>query len=184
MTVSIRAAGAADAGALADLAAATFALACPPHTSAHAIASFLRDVLAERNFDEYLADPNRVLLVAVAEAEDVAENETTMVGYTMLVFGEPTDADADAAVGIRPTVELSKFYLRAESHGRGAAGTLMAATLDAARGRGAAGTWLGVNQLNARAVRFYEKNGFTVVGAKRFLVGGAFENDFVLERAL
>lgn len=176
MTVTIRVAGPADAAALAGLAAATFALACPPHTTAAAIASFLRDVLAERNFDEYLADPNRVLLVA--------EDETAMVGYTMLVFGEPTDTDAYAAVGIRPTAELSKFYVLAESHGRGAAAALMAATLDAARGRGAAGTWLGVNQLNARAVRFYEKNGFTVVGAKRFLVGGVFENDFVLERAL
>ncbi|MEO6199889.1 MAG: GNAT family N-acetyltransferase [Cryobacterium sp.] len=179
MTVSIRAAGAADAVALADLAAATFALACPPHTTADAIAAFLRDVLAERNFDGYLADSDRILLVAEDD-----EDETAMVGYTMLVFGEPTDADATAVVAARPTVELSKFYVRAESHGRGTAATLMAATLDAARAGGAAGTWLGVNQLNARAVRFYEKNGFAVVGEKRFLVGGVYENDFVLERAL
>jgi len=176
MTVTIRVAGPADALALAELAAATFALACPPHTTAAAVAEFLRDVLAEPNFDEYLSSPDRLVLVA--------EDEHAMVGYTMLVFGEPTDTDAYAAVGIRPTVELSKFYVLAESHGRGAAAALMAATLEMARGRGAAGTWLGVNQLNARAIRFYEKNGFVRVGAKRFLVGGVYENDFVLERAL
>lgn len=176
MTVTIRVAGGADAAALAELAAATFALACPPHTTAAAIADFLRDVLAERNFDDYLADPDRVVLVA--------EDGAVMIGYTMLVFGEPTDTDAYAAVGIRPTVELSKFYLLAESHGRGAAAPLMTATLDAARERGAAGTWLGVNQLNARAIRFYEKSGFRIVGRKRFLVGGVYENDFVLELAL
>lgn len=175
MTVTIRVAGAADAAALADLAAVTFPLACPPHTTAAAIDEFLRDVLSERNFEEYLADPDRVVLVV--------EDGGMLLGYTMLVFGEPTDADADAAVGIRPTVELSKFYLRPEAHGGGAAATLMGATLDAARGRRAAGVWLGVNQLNARAIRFYEKHGFRVVGQKRFLVGGEYESDFVLERA-
>jgi len=176
MTVTIRVAGAADAAPLADLAAATFALACPPHTTAAAIAEFLRNVLAERNFDEYLADPDRVLLVA--------EEESVMVGYAMLIFGDPADADASAAATIRPTVELSKFYLRAETHGRGAAAALMDATVHAARGHGAAGMWLGVNQLNARAIRFYEKNGLAIVGQKRFLVGAEYENDFVLERAI
>jgi ribosomal protein S18 acetylase RimI-like enzyme len=42
--------------------------------------------------------------------------------------------------------------------------------------------WLGVNQLNARANRFYEKNGFAIVGEKKFLVGGKAEDDFVRER--
>ena len=174
--IEIRPATATDAAALAELAAATFALACPPHTSAESIAVFLRDVLAEGNFDAYLADPDRLILVA--------EDAGVMLGYTMLVFADPTDADVLAAIGIRPTAELSKCYLRAETHGRGVAAALMTATLDAARARGAAGSWLGVNQENARAIRFYEKNGFVTVGEKRFLVGGRYEDDFVLERAL
>ncbi|TFC58833.1 GNAT family N-acetyltransferase [Cryobacterium sp. TMT2-15-1] len=170
---------ATDAAALAELAVATFALACPPHTSAEAIAAFLRDVLAEGNFDAYLADPDRLILVA-----EVAGEAGVMLGYTMLVFAEPADDDARAAATIRPTAELSKCYLRAETHGRGVAAALMNATLDAARARGAAGSWLGVNQENARAIRFYEKNGFVTVGEKRFLVGERYEDDFVLERAL
>ena len=174
--IEIRTATATDAAALAELAAATFALACPPHTTAEAITAFLRDVLAERNFDAYLADPDRLILVA--------EEAGVMLGYTMLVFAEPADADARAAARLRPTAELSKCYLRAETHGRGVAAALMTATLDAARARGAAGSWLGVNQENARAIRFYEKNGFVTVGEKRFLVGERYEDDFVLERAL
>ncbi|WP_104100767.1 GNAT family N-acetyltransferase [Cryobacterium sp. M96] len=177
--IEIRTATATDAAALAELAVATFALACPPHTSAEAIAAFLRDVLAEGNFDAYLADPDRLILVA-----EVAGEAGVMLGYTMLVFAEPADDDARAAATIRPTAELSKCYLRAETHGRGVAAALMNATLDAARARGAAGSWLGVNQENARAIRFYEKNGFVTVGEKRFLVGERYEDDFVLERAL
>ncbi|MFC6354554.1 GNAT family N-acetyltransferase [Luethyella okanaganae] len=165
-----------DAAVLADLAAATFALACPPHTTAEAVAEFLRDVLSERNFAEYLADPAKQILIAESDGE--------AVGYTMLVFGEPGDPDVAAAVGIRPTVELSKCYVRAGSHGHGAAAELMAKTLEVARAGGASGAWLGVNEENGRAIRFYEKNGFAKVGRKRFLVGGRLEDDFVLERAL
>ncbi|MET0480415.1 MAG: GNAT family N-acetyltransferase, partial [Mycetocola sp.] len=61
---------------------------------------------------------------------------------------------------------------------------LMQATLDAARGTGAAGIWLGVNQENARAVRFYEKSGFAIVGEKTFHLGPELHTDFVMERAL
>ena len=88
------------------------------------------------------------------------------------------------SIRIRPTAELSKCYVRAEAHGSGTAAALMAATLDAARERGAAGSWLGVNQENVRALRFYGKNGFEQVGIKRFLVGERYEDDYVLERAL
>ncbi|WP_233199669.1 GNAT family N-acetyltransferase [Cryobacterium sp. N22] len=175
--VRIRPARPDEAAALAELAAATFALACPPHTSADAVAAFIRDVLAPANFEAFLADPDRLLLVAETTAG-------TLTGYTMLVFGEPHDADAAAAIRIRPTAELSKCYVLAEAHGSGTAAALMAATLEAARERGAAGSWLGVNQENVRALRFYGKHGFERVGLKRFLVGERYEDDYVLERAL
>ena len=53
-----------------------------------------------------------------------------------------------------------------------------------ARARGAAGVWLGVNEENARANRFYQKQGFALVGRKRFLVGDRWEDDFVREHVL
>ena len=176
-TVRVRPARTDEAAALAELAAATFALACPPHTTADAIAAFLRDVLAEANFEAFLADPNKLLLVAEGDAG-------ALTGYTMLVFGEPHDADAAAAIRVRPTAELSKCYVRAEAHGTGTAAALMAATLDAARARGAAGSWLGVNEENERALRFYGKAGFLRVGVKHFQVGDRLEDDYVLERPL
>jgi ribosomal protein S18 acetylase RimI-like enzyme len=60
----------------------------------------------------------------------------------------------------------------------------MDTSLGAARERGSQGAWLGVNQLNERAQRFYGKSGFTRVGTKRFLVGESYEDDYVFERAL
>ena len=102
----------------------------------------------------------------------------------MLVFGEPSDADVAGAITIRPTTELSKIYVRPLAHGAGVSHRLMTATLSAAGARGAAGAWLGVNQLNERAQRFYVKSGFERVGTKRFLVGDRFEDDYVYERSL
>ena len=165
-----------DAAALAILAAATFPLACPPDAKPEAVADFIARHLTESNFDAYLADPARQLFIA--------ERGGVPSGYTMLVHGEPTDPDVVAAITARPTVELSKFYLLASSHGTGLAMALMTATLEAARAHGAAGVWLGVNNQNAKANRFYEKNGFVVVGTKKFLVGERWEDDFVRELVL
>ena len=49
---------------------------------------------------------------------------------------------------------------------------------------GARSVWLGVNQRNERANRFYEKQGFAIVGTKRFLVGSRWFEDFVRELVL
>ncbi|TXK18514.1 N-acetyltransferase [Homoserinibacter sp. GY 40078] len=166
----------ADVAALARLAAVTFPLACPPHTTDESKAAFIATHLSETSFAGYVADPARDVLVADQDGE--------LAGYVMLVAGDPADADVAAAVRIRPTVELSKCYVHPDSHGGGVASELMGAALERASARSASGIWLGVNQLNARAQRFYGKHGFTRVGVKRFLVGESYEDDFVYERAL
>lgn len=176
MGIVVRSAVAADAPVLAEVAAATFALACPPGMARERIDAFISDVLSEQQFDAYLADAKRHLLLA--------EKCGQAVGYTMLVAGEPADPDVQAAVTLRPTVELSKIYVLPEAHGTGAAWELMSRSLGWAAESGAAGMWLGVNQQNDRAQRFYGKSGFTVVGTKRFLVGDTYENDYVMERPL
>jgi diamine N-acetyltransferase len=128
------------------------------------------------SFDGYLADPERALFVAERDGE--------LLGYTMLVMGEPGDPDVAAAITARPTAELSKVYVHPEAHGAGLAAELVAVTVAEASARGAAAVWLGVNNENARANRFYEKSGFSKVGTKRFLVGDRYEDDFVRERVL
>lgn len=171
MPFAIRPAVAADAPALAAVAAVTFPLACPPHTTEEAKADFIATHLSEASFDSYLADPARDLFVA--------EEDGRALGYTMLVAGDPADPDVAAAITTRPTAELSKVYVLPDAHGGGVASALVAASVEAARARGAAAVWLGVNQENGRANRFYEKSGFARVGTKRFLVGGRYEDDYV-----
>lgn len=161
--------------ALAQLAALTFPLACPPGSTAADQQAFIAQHLAEASFERYLADEARDVLV-------VGDPGGPLAGYAMLVAGEPADPDVRAVVTDRPAAELSKMYAHPDHHGTGVAAALMAAALDAARRRGAAVVWLGVNQLNARAQAFYARSGFERAGTKHFVVGSRTEDDYILTR--
>ena len=175
---------------LARLAAATFPLACPPGSTRADQDAFIDAHLSPACFEAYLRDPARMILIATVPTVGsgatgtAASADGDLVGYTMLVTGEPVDAEVRAALTLRPTVELSKCYVLPGHHGLGVAPMLMAASIDAAGRTAAAGMWLGVNQLNARAQAFYDRSGFTRVGVKHFQVGDRLEDDYVLERAL
>ena len=172
----IRPAVIADADALSAVAAATFKLACPPDMTEEAIAAFVAEHLTPDSFAGYLTDPERALLIAEEGGEPL--------GYTMLVFGEPYAEDVRAVVPQRPAAELSKIYVLPEAAGTGLAGGLMEASVAIARNRGAAVLWLGTNQQNQRAQRFYAKSGFAHVGTRRFWVGDHWEDDDVFALTL
>jgi ribosomal protein S18 acetylase RimI-like enzyme len=93
-------------------------------------------------------------------------------------------ADVQRAVGIRPAAELSKLYLMPDYQGSGVAAALMEAALATAAEWGVRCVWLGVNQENQRAQRFYVKSGFNVNGTRTFQVGARRENDYVMVREL
>jgi len=174
MTHLIRKATADDAGPLAELAVVTFPLACPPESRPEDIAAHLANTLGEANFRDYLADPEVTVLVLDADG--------ALRGYSLLV-GRPTqDPDVAAVLRTSPATELSKCYVHPDHHGLGAAAELMQASIAAASAAGANGLWLGVNNQNARAIRFYEKSGFRKVGTKSFRLGNTVEHDFVMER--
>jgi GNAT superfamily N-acetyltransferase len=143
---------------------------------AESVQKFIDANLTAERFEEYTADPGRAVLIA--------EDGDAAVGYVMLVHGEPYDADVRAVLRHLPTTELSKIYVLPSGHGGGIARALLAAALDVARDIGAAGMWLGTNQSNERAQRFYLKSGFEQVGTKRFWVGDHYEDDYVFELVL
>lgn len=167
----------ADLAELADVAARTFPLACPPTVPAGDITAFIGAHLSRAHFAGYLADPARIVLVA--------KDRARITGYAVLVAGTGYDdtvrqAAAEGLVVSHPATELSKLYVLADQHGSGTAPLLM----DSARRRAAAAgskcLWLGVNQQNLRAQRFYLKQGFAVAGTRRFQLGAHFEHDYVM----
>ena len=160
----IRIAAADSVGELAAVAARTFPLACPPSVAPEDIAAFVEANLSELRFIEYLADPQRLILTA--------NQDDRIVGYAMLIRGGGGD----------DRVELSKMYVLPAQHGYGVSTLLMNAALAAAADWGADYVWLGVNQENQRAQRFYRKSGFTVNDTRTFHVGAGIEHDYVMVR--
>ncbi|MCW1959335.1 MAG: GNAT family N-acetyltransferase [Mycobacterium sp.] len=166
MEISVTPAAVGDVAELAVVAAATFPLACPDSVAAEDIAAFVATHLSEARFAEYLAAPERVVLAA--------REEGRIIGYAMLIRGT---GDGDG-------VELSKIYVLPSHHSAGAAAALLRSGIDWASGTGAARLWLGVNQRNARAQRFYRKQGFEFTGTRTFRLGGHIEHDYVMARPL
>jgi ribosomal protein S18 acetylase RimI-like enzyme len=154
-----------DTAELAAVAARTFPLACPPSVAPENVASFIDAHLSDARFAEYLADPQRIILAA--------KQDDRIVGYAMLIRGVEDDR-----------VELSKIYVLPEQHGSGVARALMDTALAAAAEWGAASVWLGVNQKNERAQRFYGKSGFVVAGTRKFQLGPHTEHDYVMVRPM
>lgn len=131
--------------------------------AAENVAAFVDANLTAARFAEYLADPQRAILTAT--------QHDRIVGYAMLI------RDGD-------TAELSKMYVTPEHHGTGVATALMDLALTTAGEWKVGRVWLGVNQANERAQRFYAKSGFQVSGTRTFQVGAGREDDFVMTRPL
>jgi diamine N-acetyltransferase len=122
---------------------------------------------------------------ALADAQTrvfVAEDGTAApVGYAYLratAGGAPDGVD-----GARPW-EVLRFYVDAAWHGRGVAAALMAACEDEARRRGADVLWLQAWQRAERALAFYRRRGFDVVGTATFPFGDRADDDYIMARPI
>lgn len=117
-----------------------------------------------------LSDEGSLVLIVRADG--------TPAGYTRLRFG-----DAPACVrGVR-SMELARFYVDLPWIGHGVGAALMKMALDAASTRACDVVWLDVWERNPRAIRFYSKWGFEVVGEQKFLLGTDVQNDLLMARA-
>lgn len=81
-------------------------------------------------------------------------------------------------------MELLRIYLLARFHGQALGHRLMQAVLDEARARAARRVVLGTSQQNRRALDFYAREGFNIIGQRQFTVGTAIFADHVLARVL
>jgi diamine N-acetyltransferase len=164
-----------DEALLHDVASATFGLACPPGTDQEDIDRFISETLSVESFRDYLASFRHEIFVSL--------DGGLAVGYAMVVRPPVPEEIAPMLRGPR-SMELSKIYVRSSHHGGGVAGALLAEVIDLARAEGMSSVWLGVNQKNDRANRFYAREGFEQVGEKHFQVGSRLEDDFVREKRL
>jgi len=168
-TFRLRAATSADASLLATLAAETFTDAFGAQNTAENLAAFIEA--------RYSPDIQRAELADPALTYLIAEVEGKTAGYALVREG----ATPACVTGPLP-VEVQRFYVLRDWHGAGVAQALMEGCVAEARRRGGRTLWLGVWEINPRAIRFYEKCGYRQVGTQTFMVGSDAQRDRVLAR--
>ena len=76
--------------------------------------------------------------------------------------------------------ELNRIYVVAELQGAGVAQALMQEAIANAAAAGADCLWLGVWEHNPKAMAFYRKFGFEVVGSHPFMLGHERQRDLIM----
>ena len=109
----------------------------------------------------------------------VAEVNGNVVGYLKLNTAhaqtEPQAADA---------LEIERIYVLSNYHGNGVGQALYHHAMSVAEDRKASYVWLGVWEHNHRALRFYEKNGFTAFGTHIFQLGNDQQTDILMQKSV
>jgi len=168
-----------EATALARFAADAFTTTYAPHSRAEDVAAYVDARLTTAAFAADLTDPAQTTFLAVDGA--------AIVGYAQLRRGGgpwPPDVRWTSAPRTAACAELARLYVAPAAHGSGLAARLLDATCAAARAGGARVLWLCAWQGNARALAFYRKHGFAVVGTGTFAMGAEVQDDWVLARTL
>lgn len=171
--ITIRAASPQDAPALAPFAERVFRRTferdpahSPENMALHVASSF-----SVARLSAELADAKTWYFVAKRAGE--------LLGYVKIERSAPP-----ACVSGPVPIELARLYVDHAWHGHGIAGRLIERAFAHARRLGARTMWLGVWRNNDRARRFYEKWGFTHVGAHPYQFGLDRQSDEVYARSI
>ncbi len=132
------------------------------------------------NVQAYLAEAFNVAQLTIemenpASTFIVASLDGELVGYTKLNLSA-----AQADVKDPASVEVARLYTLEKVWGTGLGQLLLDAAIDFGRQEGKTWLWLGVWEHNARAIRFYEKNGLRIFGSHPFPFGDEIQNDWLM----
>jgi len=167
--IVIRSALAHEAPLLSDLGARAFYQAFAADNTPEDIADYLAGAFSPEKQADELTRPGSTFLIL--------EINGTPAGYAHLQEGHVPEC----VTGNHP-IELVRFYLLHDWTGKGIGSRLMQACFNEVRRTGADVLWLGVWERNARAIAFYQKWGFTIVGTHSFQLGSDLQQDYIMQR--
>lgn len=168
---SLRPATLADAAALSNLTQAVFTATYGAAIKGEILQRYLAAQASPAALLQSLSAPEVVYTVALA-------------GSRLIGFSKVATTTPPASISCARPVELAKLYVDPAYHGVGVAGQLLAHTLTIVQGRGHTSLWLCVWKANGRALAFYRKWSFTVVGEQPVYVESIAFDDWVMRRSL
>lgn len=103
--------------------------------------------------------------------------ESQLIGYIQMLINRQETYD-----GIE--LELKRFYLLKDHHGKGYADQMMAVCEAQARELNYKSFWLGVWEKNFKAQKFYQKKGFKKIASHPFVMGQETQTDFIFAKEI
>ena len=107
------------------------------------------------------------------------EENNELIGYLKLNFGNAqTDLKEDDGM------EIERIYVLNKLQGKGLGKLLIEKAIQIAKEAKMKYVWLGVWDINHKAIKFYEREGFEKFGTHVFPIGSEDQTDFLLRRFL
>ena len=160
-----------DVSILRGIARDTFIETFSEANKAEDMERYLTENFSEEQLARELSNPDSFFYVAEVNGH--------VVGYLKLNTAhaqtEPQAADA---------LEIERIYVLGSYHGGGVGQALYHHAMSVAEDRKASYVWLGVWEHNHRALRFYEKNGFTAFGTHIFQLGNDQQTDILMKKSV
>ncbi len=167
----LRKANLSDLPELLALARTSFLQAFTAGNKPENVQAYLAEAFNEAQLTIEMENPASTFIVASLGGK--------LVGYTKLNL-----AAAQADVQDPASVEVARLYTLEEVWGTGLGQLLLDAAFAFAKQEGKTWLWLGVWEHNARAIRFYEKNGLRIFGSHPFPFGDEIQNDWLMRMEL
>jgi diamine N-acetyltransferase len=170
-TITIHKAAPEDVLLLQQIGQQTFLETFSEHNTEADMQKYLSESFSIEHLTAQLTNPDSAFYFAWAGEQ--------VVGYLKLNFGAAQTEKQD-----ENAVEIERIYVLHAFHGQKVGQLLYDKALEVTRQRQAPYLWLGVWEENKRAIRFYEKNGFTVFGTHIFKLGDDEQTDFLMRLAV
>lgn len=92
--------------------------------------------------------------------------------------------DAQTDQILENALEIERIYILKAAQSKGFGKELLAFSIHLAKAKNKQFVWLGVWEHNPKAIAFYQKNGFEVMGTHDFHFGGVAQTDYVMKLKL
>ncbi|MCX6292162.1 MAG: GNAT family N-acetyltransferase [Bacteroidetes bacterium] len=79
------------------------------------------------------------------------------------------------------SIEIERIYVKKKFQDQKIGKLLMDHCIELAKSENSVWIWLGVNNENVKAIEFYKKYGFEIFGTKKFILGTAVDEDFLMK---
>lgn len=169
--ISLRKAENKDLISLQKIGKLTFSETFASDNSEENLRSYLETAFSTEKVKAELSDKNAEFYFT--------EFENQIIGYLKVNYGY-----SQTEIKSEKSLEIERIYVLKEFHGQKVGQILYEKAIELAKGINADFIWLGVWERNKRAIRFYEKNGFTAFDKHIFKLGDDKQTDIMMKLTL